>query len=303
MILLASQYTDIPAFYPEWFINRLSQGYYYEVDKRGSGYNKVIISPETVECIVISTKNPKPFMKYLNRLKALGFNFYFRFTLTPYGTDLDKNITNKREILKTFEELAQNVGPERVAWHYGPILLNEKYTIGWHKKSFEQLCRRLSDSTKECYISFDSVKPECCSAYYELPDENEIESIADAFLTISQKYSIELKNCSDDIVTPKIETNTKYVDFDKAERVSSFTIEPKKRNMLSVVDCGKPLTCLHNCAYCQKGEGNKVVMCEYNHENHDSMSPLFIGLPDDTRKVKTFRPQSIIKDEQISMFA
>ena len=68
MIINTGMRTDIPAFYSEWFANRLSSGY---VMVRNP-YNpklvtKYVLDREVVDCIGFCTKNPAPMLSK-NRL-------------------------------------------------------------------------------------------------------------------------------------------------------------------------------------------------------------------------------------------
>lgn len=69
MILSVSRRTDIPAFYSDWFFNRLNGGY---VDVRNPmnihRISRIDISPEVVDCIVFWTKNPKAMIPRLERI-------------------------------------------------------------------------------------------------------------------------------------------------------------------------------------------------------------------------------------------
>ena len=60
MILSASRRTDIPAFYADWFLNRLREG--YVLVRNPMNYHQVSevkLTPENVDCIVFWTKNPR----------------------------------------------------------------------------------------------------------------------------------------------------------------------------------------------------------------------------------------------------
>lgn len=85
MILSVSRRTDIPAFYGEWFLNRLKAGFVYVKNPMNPRQvSRIDLSPEVVDCIVFWTKNPEPMLKYLDEFS--GYPFYFQFTLTGYGT-------------------------------------------------------------------------------------------------------------------------------------------------------------------------------------------------------------------------
>ena len=81
MILNTGQRTDIPAFYPKWFANRIKEGF---VCVRNP-YNPVQVSrykihPEVVDAIGFCTKNPEPFFPYLDLVKDYGQFWYVTMT-------------------------------------------------------------------------------------------------------------------------------------------------------------------------------------------------------------------------------
>ena len=64
MILQTGQRTDIPAFYGQWLINRINEGF---VDVRNP-YNpnlitRYMINHNTIDGIAFCTKNPLPFIQ------------------------------------------------------------------------------------------------------------------------------------------------------------------------------------------------------------------------------------------------
>ena len=69
MIISASRRTDIPAFYSEWFMNRLSAGYALIPNPRNPNrLGRVELSPKNVDCLVFWTKNPLPMLDKLERI-------------------------------------------------------------------------------------------------------------------------------------------------------------------------------------------------------------------------------------------
>lgn len=84
MILSVSRRTDIPAFYSEWFMNRIREGFVYVRNPfNANQISKINIKPEVVDCIVFWTKNPKPLMDNLGELDKMNFKYYFQITITP----------------------------------------------------------------------------------------------------------------------------------------------------------------------------------------------------------------------------
>ncbi len=61
MILQTGMRTDIPAFYSQWFLNRLKAGFVLVRNPYNpSQVTKYSLSPDVVDCISFCTKNPVP---------------------------------------------------------------------------------------------------------------------------------------------------------------------------------------------------------------------------------------------------
>ena len=154
MIVSASRRTDIPAFYSRWFFNRLREGYVLVRNPAAPRrISRISLGPEDVDGIVFWTKNPAPMLDKLDLLRE--YAYYFQFTLTPYGREVESGLPSKNQvILPAFQRLADKVGPERVIWRYDPIFLSRTYTLDHHLRTFEKMARRLAPFTNKCIISF-----------------------------------------------------------------------------------------------------------------------------------------------------
>ena len=77
MIINTGQRTDIPAFYADWFANRLKEGF---VCVRNPYYPEQVsryrLDPSVVDCIGFCTKNPAPMFKYMDLLKNFGQDWF-----------------------------------------------------------------------------------------------------------------------------------------------------------------------------------------------------------------------------------
>ena len=147
MILSVSRRTDVPNYYSDWFVNRIKEGFLYVRNPMNAHQiSRIDLSPDVVDCIVFWTKNPANMMEKLECLK--DYVYYFQFTLTGYGKDIEPNLPNKREeLISTFKALSKKIGKERVIWRDDPILINKKYTTEYHKKVFEEISCSLAVQT------------------------------------------------------------------------------------------------------------------------------------------------------------
>ena len=116
MILSVSRRTDIPNYYSDWFYNRIREGYVYVRNPMNPHQiSRIALSPETVDCIVFWTKNPEPMFERLEELSA--YSYYFQFTLTGYGKEIECNIPHKKEkMIPIFQRLSEKIGSNRVVW-------------------------------------------------------------------------------------------------------------------------------------------------------------------------------------------
>ena len=86
MIIQTGQRTDIPAFYSQWLLNRLKEGY---VMVRNPFYplsvSRYELNPQIVDLITFCTKNPLPVLKNQELWNELSkYNQWWYVSLTPY---------------------------------------------------------------------------------------------------------------------------------------------------------------------------------------------------------------------------
>ena len=128
LIISASRSTDIPAFYADWFVSRLKEGYI----KWKNPFNGVplYVSFQNARLIVFWSKNYKPMMKHLDYLNDKGLNYYFQFTLNDYDAEkLEPQVPNVQARINTFIELSEKVGKEKVVWRFDPLILTDKIGV------------------------------------------------------------------------------------------------------------------------------------------------------------------------------
>ena len=82
IIVSASRSTDIPAFYADWFFDRLKKGY----SAWTNPFNgvKSYVSYDKTRFIVFWSKNPRPLLPYLDYLKERNIRCYIQYTLNDY---------------------------------------------------------------------------------------------------------------------------------------------------------------------------------------------------------------------------
>ena len=110
LILSASRETDIPAFYSDWLLSRLREGWCEWKNMYNGNIREV--SFDKTRLIVFWSKNPKPLLERLDEVEALGFRqYYFQFTLNDYVREgLEPNVPPVAERIDTFKRLADRIG-------------------------------------------------------------------------------------------------------------------------------------------------------------------------------------------------
>jgi hypothetical protein len=91
MIVSASRRTDVPAFYGEWFLNRLDAGYCMVRNPSGKPY-RVSLRREDVDGFVFWTKDVGPFMEGLVAISQRGYTFYVQHTINNYPASLEPRV-------------------------------------------------------------------------------------------------------------------------------------------------------------------------------------------------------------------
>src|SRR4030042_4778791 len=155
MIISASRRTDIPAFYSDWFINRIRAGWCFVPNP--VNYHQlsfVPLIPEEVAAIVFWSKNPEPLIKHLDDLDRQGYRYYFQFTLNDYPIELEPALPPANVRIETFKQLSERLGSLRVIWRYDPIIISNQTPITYHLKKFSQISESLKGYTNRVMVSF-----------------------------------------------------------------------------------------------------------------------------------------------------
>ncbi|MFP4162375.1 MAG: DUF1848 domain-containing protein [Chitinispirillaceae bacterium] len=155
VVVSASRATDIPAFYPEWMINRLRAGYARWVNPF-NGVSQYISFTKT-RLIVFWTKNPEPFIPFLEELETRGIHYFFHFTLNDYDKEgYEPGVPELSRRIETFIDLSRRIGKEKVLWRFDPLLLSDRV----NPETLIQKVRRVGDMihpyTSRLTVSFFS---------------------------------------------------------------------------------------------------------------------------------------------------
>lgn len=311
MILSVSRRTDVPNYYSDWFINRIKDGYLCVRNPMNAHQiSKINLSPEVVDCIVFWTKNPANMMEKLDYLQE--YVYYFQFTLTGYGKDMEPNLPDKREeLIPTFQKLSEKIGKEKVIWRYDPILINERYTTDYHLKAFEEIAGNLTGYTEKVVISFVDLYAKTQRNTRELNIKSmtneQMNSLAGQLADIAAKYDLIIETCAEQIDLQKVGIqHGSCIDKKLIERlVGCKLIGGKDKNQRTECGCfesvevGSYNTCLNGCRYCYANFNDAQV--KENVKRYAPNSQLLCDSIAPEEKV-TDRKVKSLKDAQLSFF-
>lgn len=311
MIISASRRTDIPCYYADWFYNRIREGFVYVRNPvNRHQVSEIRISPEVVDCIVFWTKNPAPMLPGVEQLKE--YPYYFQFTLTGYGTDIEGRVPHKKDVMiPTFQTLSEKIGADKVIWRYDPILFNDKYTPEVHVRAFAQIAVALRGYTRKCVISFvdtyaknrkglDKMK------VYDL-EEMQLAAFAGQLSDIARDNGMEMASCAEKTALERfgIKHNC-CIDKSLIESIIGCRINAgKDKNQRTECGCVESIdigiydTCQNGCVYCYANHGQNIA--SQNYRKYDPSSPLLCGNIEEGDKI-TVRQVKSLKERQLSIF-
>lgn len=311
MILSVSRRTDIPAFYSEWFINRLREEVVLVRNPMNyHSVSKINLSPNIVDCIVFWSKNPQPMFKYLDEIED-KYKFYFQYTINAYENDMEPYLPSLDERLESFIYLSNKYGKEKVIWRYDPIVITPKYNLEWHINRFDYIASKLKNYANNCVFSFldiyDKNRNNLSKLKIQEITRDIMIEIAKKIKPIADKNGIELRTCSEDIdlvdlgikksccIDPNL--ISKIVDCkikaikDKNQRASCGCVES--------IDIGQYNTCKHGCVYCYANYSQESV--KNNRLKHNKISKLLLGDIEKEDKIHEREVKSL-KELQSSFF-
>ena len=273
--------------------------------------SRIPLDPEVVDCIVFWTKNPIPMIPRLDELK--DYTYYFQFTLTGYGKDMEANLPDKKkDLIPAFKQLSDKIGAERVIWRYDPIAFNEIYTSDYHLKAFSQIAEELKGYTEKCVISFVDMYSKIQKNMQEMSisemTESEMRAFAKELVSITGENKMVLATCAEkiDLSDVGIEHNA-CIDKGVIERICGGTLKAKKdpsqRQECQCVESreiGSYNTCANGCRYCYANFSPESV--RNNMAKYDPSSPILCdSVTEEEEKNATVVKAKSMIDRQLTL--
>lgn len=207
VIVSASRSTDIPAFYADWFMNRLRKGYIKWNNPFNAAQPQYVAFAKT-RVVVFWTKNPQPMLKYVDELLKRGLNFYFTFTLNDYVKEnFEPYVPSLEARLETFRELSKKIGKQRVIWRFDPLILTDQINVEDLLGRIKRVGEELQGYTEKLVVSFADIEvyPKVKNNLHRLGiksrsfTEADILQIAQGLQELSRRWRLTVATCGETV--------------------------------------------------------------------------------------------------------
>jgi len=303
LIVSASRSTDIPAFYGDWFMDRLAAGYVKW--KSPFGGSPLYVSFEKTRVFAFWSKNPEPFLPYLDMLDRAGYRYYFLFTLNDYDDErLEPGVPPADERIDTFIRLSRRIGKGRVVWRFDPLVLTDSLTVSDLLERIRRVGDRIAPYTKRLVFSFVDIAryPKVrrnlqvagIAGAREFTDP-EIEEYCSGLAALNRRWDLSITACAEgrdlsrfrigrgqcisyDLMVQEFGDDRKLMNFlqpDDQQTLggtappadpSWYFKDPGQRSSCRCIvskDIGQYSTCMHLCTYCYANSSAPRVHWNY----------------------------------------
>lgn len=305
VIISVSRRTDIPAFYAEWFMNRLRAGYCTVPNPfNPKQISHVSLKPENVDIMVFWSRNPRPLLPHLSELDERGYKYYFLYTILANPREIDPGSRPAEAALKTFRDLSKRIGPERVIWRYDPIFLSSITDFEFHQRTYRQLAGALKGYTRHAVISVTHLYRKIQKRLREVEkrgitllrvNESDLAALMRTFAETASENGIQIRSCADECNLQQYGILPgKCVDDELISKVFGLKLEAKKDSCqrkhcgcIESKDIGMYESCPSGCLYCYATTSFERTIA--NYRQHDPHAPSLIIHPERAQADRTGR--------------
>ena len=288
-VISASRRTDIPAFYSEWFMNRIRDGYVRWVNPFSRIVHRISLRPEDVMAFVLWSKNYAPLLPHLDELDALGYRMLFHFTINGLPKAFEPRVPDAADMVECARTLSHRYGADAVLWRYDPVLISSITDRQYHLNRFRELCTALEGAVNRCYFSFvvfhnkvqrnaSALRRETGIVLHDLPTADRVE-IANALADIAFEHGIEMLSCCGDYLLGGTIKKAHCTDAALLlrlypDRIRRLVEVPTREGCgcCECTDIGAYDTCPHRCMYCYANSRVQTALRSY--ERHDPRSDM-----------------------------
>jgi len=293
-IISASRRTDMPAFYADWFMRRLKDGFAGVVNPFSGKKYIVPLKQEDVIAFVFWSKNFAPFLENLKIIDRLGYKFYFNYTITALPPVFESNL-DKQAAIAALKQLSKEYSPQHINWRFDPIIISDVCGRDFYIRGFEKLASEFEGAVRRCYFSFVIEYNKVKRNFAGLEKQKGVKIInwsydrkielANKLAAIAERYGIEMFSCCGDYL---VEGSRKAGGqrIKKAHCIDGVIIEQlffpngfscrdkptrKQCGCTESTDIGAYDTCPHGCVYCYANANKqKTFEAAVRHETNSA---------------------------------
>ena len=283
MIISASYRTDIPAYYRDWFLNRLAAGEALVRNPYGGKSYEVDLSPEAVSGFVFWSRNPAPFKAGFEAVAAMKKPFVLQMTLTGYPRSLEAGTLGTEAALAAMRAFVAAWGQQSLVWRYDPVILTDDTPHHWHERQVAKLARALRGLTDECVFSFAEPYRKtrrnlgAAGIDWRDPEPEEKQALLARLAAIVADAGMRPTLCAQpDLRTPLL-TPARCIDGDRLSRAAGHPLEARTKGQrpgclcAEARDIGAYDACPQGCAYCYANRSREAA--QKMLARHDPRTP------------------------------
>ena len=296
-IISASRRTDIPAWYTEWFIERLREGYVYVKNPYTGKPLRVPLTPDTVHSIVFWSKNFSPLISRIHEVERTTRNLFFHFTITGIPGDMEQNIPSHRECIDDLIYLVKRYSPRCVVWRFDPLVVTDRLSREFYIDMFSECAERLRGYIRVCYTSLVEPYRKITRNIRRYSDHTLIEmdieekrGLIHVLADVAKRYDIRLLVCCNDYllyegVSKGSCINGRYLSWVFNDHSTTLESSPTRKGCACTksIDIGSYDTCPGGCLYCYANTDKHRALKAYRTHN-----PEWNGLGFNLTRGKTF---------------
>jgi hypothetical protein len=269
MIVSASYKTDIPAFYAEWFLNRVDAGFVRTVNPYSRRIQTVPLTRDSVDGFVFWTRNVGPFFGVLDEVRRRGFPFVVQYTITGYPRALDRATIPADQAIAHLHRLNRTFGAAVPVWRYDPVVVSSLTPPDWHVDAFARLCRGIAGAVDEVVLSFAHVyrktarNLDAAARLFEFqwsdPSQPEKAALLSRLAAVAAENGLHASLCGQPDLSGAGLSEARCIDAGRLERAGgggqrAVTAARKPHRArcgcFSSRDIGDYDSCPHGCVYC-----------------------------------------------------
>lgn len=293
MVISASYRTDVPAFYGEWFMNRLDAGYCLAMNPYSSRATRIRLDRNSVVGFVFWTKNLARFAGYLPEIRRRGYPFVVTYTITAYPRALERSVVDADRSAEVFRRVADRFGPRACVWRYDPVVFSSLTPEQFHLRQFERLAKKLSGATDEVIVScaqiYDKTRRNMDRAArtfgfsWRDPADEEKRTLVRQFIGIAGAYGMKLSVCGQRHLLVDGAHDARCIDPERLADVGADVSRVRQKPHREECGCfesrdiGAYDTCPHGCVYCYAVSSRRSALARF--KAHDPKAEFLVPAP------------------------